>query len=108
MNRFNKTLLFGSILFLALSINCFSQESAAFPLWNQIPGAIKNDSYKEEPRLDAQGVRTGIKKVTEPTLMPFLVQNKSGKNAAVVICPGGGYSVLSIDKEGINIAKWFN
>ena len=108
MNRFNKTLLFGSILFLALSINCFSQESAAFPLWNQIPGAIKNETYKEEPRLDAQGVRTGIKKVTEPTLMPFLVENKSGKNAAVVICPGGGYSVLSIDKEGINIAKWFN
>lgn len=101
-------ILFGSILFLGLSINGFSQESAAFPLWNQIPGAIKNDAYKEEPRLDAQGIRTGIRKVTEPTLMPFLVENNSGKNAAVIICPGGGYSVLSIDKEGINIAKWFN
>lgn len=101
-------MLFGSILFLGLSINCFSQESAAFPLWNQIPGAIKNDAYKEEPRLDAQGIRTGIRKVTEPTLMPFLVENTSEKNAAVIICPGGGYSVLSIDKEGINVAKWFN
>jgi acetyl esterase/lipase len=40
--------------------------------------------------------------------MPFLVKNTSNKNAAVVICPGGGYAVLSIDKEGINIAKWFN
>ncbi len=108
MNRINKMMLFGSILFLGLSINCFSQESAAFPLWNQIPGAIKNDAYKEEPRLDAQGIRTGIRKVTEPTLMPFLVENTSEKNAAVIICPGGGYSVLSIDKEGINVAKWFN
>nr|WP_315153111.1 prolyl oligopeptidase family serine peptidase [uncultured Flavobacterium sp.] len=108
MNRINKMILFGSILFLGLSINSFAQESAAFPLWNQIPGAIKNEAYKEEPRLDAQGIRTGIRKVTEPTLMPFLVENNSGTSAAVVICPGGGYSVLSIDKEGINVAKWFN
>ncbi|WP_232727191.1 prolyl oligopeptidase family serine peptidase [Flavobacterium sp. 1] len=108
MNRINKMILFGSILFLGLSINSFAQESAAFPLWNQIPGAIKNEAYKEEPRLDAQGIRTGIRKVTEPTLMPFLVENNLGKNAAVIICPGGGYGVLSIDKEGINVAKWFN
>nr|WP_315251868.1 alpha/beta hydrolase [uncultured Flavobacterium sp.] len=108
MNRFNNTLLFVLVFFLALSIKGFSQESAAFPLWNQIPGAIKNEAYKEEPRLDAKGIRTGIRKVTEPTLMPFLVKNNSGKNAAVIICPGGGYGVLSIDKEGINIAKWFN
>jgi len=108
MNRINNKLLLGIVLFLGLSFNCFSQESAAFPLWNQIPGVIKNDIYKEEPRLDAQGNRTGIRKVTEPTLMPFLVKNNSDKNAAVIICPGGGYSVLSIDKEGINVAKWFN
>lgn len=104
----NKTLLFGIVFFLGISINCFSQESASFPIWNKIPGAIKNDAYKEEPRLDAQGNRTGIRKVTEPTLIPFLAENNSVKNAAVVICPGGGYSVLAIDKEGINIAKWFN
>lgn len=108
MNRFNKTLTFGLVFFLGLTIKGFSQESASFPLWNQIPGAIKNDVFKEEPRLDAQGNRTGILKVTEPTLMPFLVENNSGKTAAVIICPGGGYGVLSIDKEGINIAKWFN
>lgn len=106
-NKMNKTLL-GLVLFLGVSVNGFSQESAAFALWNKIPGAIKNDTYKEESRLDAQGNRTGIRKVTEPTLMPFLVENKSAKNAAVIICPGGGYSVLSIDKEGINVAKWFN
>jgi acetyl esterase/lipase len=108
MDTINKTLLFGIVLFIGLFIKCFSQESAAFPLWKQIPGAIKNNTYKEEPRLDAQGIRTGIRKVTEPTLIPFLVENNSGKNAAVIICPGGGYAVLAIDKEGINVAKWFN
>ena len=108
MNSIIKTILLVLVLFFGSYIDCFSQESAAFPLWKQIPGAIKNETYKEEPRLDDKGNRTGIRKVVEPTLMPFLVENNSGKNAAVVICPGGGYSVLSIDKEGINIAKWFN
>lgn len=108
MNKINKTFLFGLLLFLGLTTSSFSQESKAFPLWKEIPGAIKNETYKEEPRLDDKGNRTGIRKVTEPTLMPFLVENNSTDNPAVVICPGGGYSVLSIDKEGINVAKWFN
>ena len=59
---------------MTLSFNCFSQENAAFALWDKIPGAVKNETYKEEPRLDSNGNRTGIRKVTEPTLMPFLVQ----------------------------------
>jgi len=108
MTKINKLQLLGLVLFLGLTINGFAQESAAFPLWNTIPGAIKNETYKEEPRLDDKGNRTGIRKVVEPTLMPFLVENNSHDNPAVIICPGGGYAVLSIDKEGIKVAKWFN
>ncbi|KQB38933.1 Beta-galactosidase I [Flavobacterium daejeonense] len=93
---------------MGLSLNGFSQESAAFALWDKIPEAVKNENYKEEPRLDSNGNRTGIRKVTEPTLMPFLVQNNGVNNPAVIVCPGGGYSVLSIDKEGIKVAEWFN
>ncbi|MFL9830455.1 prolyl oligopeptidase family serine peptidase [Flavobacterium sp. ST-87] len=108
MIKVNKRLFFRIAFLVGFSLNGFSQESAAFALWDKVPGAIKNEAYKEEPRLDSKGNRTGIRKVTEPTLMPFLVENKSSKNAAVVICPGGGYSVLSIDKEGIKVAEWFN
>ncbi|WP_348799804.1 prolyl oligopeptidase family serine peptidase [Flavobacterium adhaerens] len=108
MRTINQKLFCGLFIFFGLSLNCLAQESAAFPLWDKIPGAIKNETYKEEPRLDKDGKRTGIRKVVEPTLMPFLVSNNATNNPAVIICPGGGYAVLSIDKEGINIAKWFN
>lgn len=108
MSRINKTKLLGLFLFLGMAFNVFSQESAAFPLWDKIPGAIKNADYQETLRLDDKGNRTGVRKVSEPTLIPFLVDNKSSKNAAVVICPGGGYALLSIDREGIEVAKWFN
>lgn len=108
MIAFNKTLLFKLFLILGLSINCFSQESAAIPLWEKIPESIKSETYKEIPRLDDKGNRTGIFKVVVPTLIPFLVENQLKNNPSVIICPGGGYSVLAFDKEGINIAKWFN
>lgn len=108
MIRKNKRLIFGIAFLMGLSLNGFSQESAAFALWDKIPEAVKNENYKEEPRLDSNGNRTGIRKVTEPTLMPFLVQNNGVNNPAVIVCPGGGYSVLSIDKEGIKVAEWFN
>ena len=41
-----------------------------------------------------------------PTLTPFLAPNPTG--AAMVICPGGGYSGLSMDHEGTNYARWLN
>lgn len=72
------------LLFLNISIPIFSQNQE-IPLWDKIPGAIEAVDYKQEPRLDAQGNITGIRKVTEPTLKVFLAENKNAKNAAVII-----------------------
>jgi acetyl esterase/lipase len=33
---------------------------------------------------------------------------EKASGTAVVICPGGGYSILAIDKEGHRIARWLN
>jgi len=84
----------------------FSQNKE-IPLWDKIPGSIPAVDYKEEFRLDTQGTITGIRKVTEPTLKVFLADNNNSKNAAVIICPGGAYSLLSHEKEGDKVAAWF-
>ena len=42
-----------------------------------------------------------------PTITPFFVQGAT-PGAAIVICPGGGYSHLSDIKEGSDVAKWLN
>lgn len=44
-----------------------------------------------------------IAKVSNPTLTIFKPQKPNGK--AVVICPGGGYSILAFDKEGTRVAQ---
>lgn len=59
------------------------------PLWNgPAPGALGNED------------------VDRPELTAYL-PSKPGK-AAVVVCPGGGYSHLAMDHEGKQIAEWLN
>jgi acetyl esterase/lipase len=43
-----------------------------------------------------------------PTLTPFLVPEGRGVGTAVIVCPGGGYVNLAIEKEGSDIARWLN
>src|SRR5678815_1728356 len=44
----------------------------------------------------------------KPTLTPFVVPAGRGTGAAVIVCPGGGYGALAMDKEGNDIARWLN
>jgi acetyl esterase/lipase len=106
MKKSNNIKLVVAFLTLGMSFPAFSQNKE-IPLWDKIPGAIEAADYKQEPRLDDKGNITGIRKVTEPTLKVFLAANKNSKNAAVIICPGGAYALLSHDKEGDKVAEWF-
>jgi acetyl esterase/lipase len=47
-----------------------------------------------------------VTKVSVPTLTPFIPAHPNG--TAIVVFPGGGYSGLSMDKEGYKIAQAFN
>ena len=46
--------------------------------------------------------------VTTPTLTAYLPSPGIATGTAVVIAPGGGFHTLSIDSEGIEVAKWLN
>jgi len=45
--------------------------------------------------------------VSDPTLTAFPA-NGSGKNSAVIVCPGGGYVRLAVEKEGSDITRFLN
>jgi len=49
---------------------------------------------------------TRIAKVSNPSLTIFKPAKPNGK--AVIICPGGGYSILAFDKEGTKVAEEMN
>jgi acetyl esterase/lipase len=50
----------------------------------------------------------GTEDIDQPSLAPYLVPAGRGTGTAVIVCPGGGYGHLSMDKEGDQIAHWLN
>ncbi len=50
----------------------------------------------------------GSEDVDKPTLSIFLPPAKSATGMGVVVCPGGGYQMLAMDHEGVQIARWLN
>ncbi|WP_293302899.1 alpha/beta hydrolase [Pedobacter sp. UBA4863] len=89
---------------LVTMINANAQEVISL-YGGAIPGAKPTPaSYVEENDLVKDGTAR-ITKVSKPELYIFKPKNPTG--AAVIICPGGGYTLLALDKEGLKVAKRF-
>ena len=74
---------------------------------NLYPGSIPNakqTELKDIPENPSEGL---VRRVITPTLQMFLPEKENASGAAIVICPGGGYSVIVYEGEGISIAKEF-
>ena len=82
------------------------------PIWPGIApgsaGSTLKEEYRDRPITDGTGVSRdrSVRGVTRPTLIVYLPTLRNATGAAVVICPGGGFSHLAIDKEGHDVARW--
>lgn len=95
------------LLIFGISSVIYSQNEEIV-LWKTIPGSIDAVDYKEGITNDEEGIIKGINKVSQPTLTIFLANPEKSNGTSVIICPGGGYGHLAINKEGYKVAKWFN
>jgi acetyl esterase/lipase len=80
-------------LTLSLALGAAAAEAPKVePLWlkYEVPGAL------------------GDKDADKPTLSIYLPPADKATGAAVVVCPGGGYSGLALDHEGKQPAEWLN
>ena len=68
-----------------------------------IPGAKKAVNKENVESQDATG--RFVIEVSQPQLTSYWPDSNLRNGCAVVICPGGGYRGLSVDKEGDAIAK---
>ena len=49
-----------------------------------------------------------IYNVSQPTLTVYAANPSIATGTAVIVCPGGGFFILSGTKEGTNVAHWLN
>lgn len=75
-------------------------------LWPE--GSVPNSkpSMIKEEREVTDIVR--IRNVQQPTIEVYLPVKRNATGQAVVVCPGGGYSILAYEWEGTEVAKWLN
>lgn len=106
-NNLNQVKLVVFCLFLGMSFSAFSQKKE-IPLWDKVPDVIESKEYTEKIVTNKEGIAVDVRKVTAPTLTAYFVNQEKSNGTSVIICPGGAYGMLAIDKEGYKVAEWFN
>lgn len=72
----------------------------ALPLYGaRTPGSAKSEIWSK------QGDNVGVRNVTRPTLTPVLPDPAKATGAAVIVAPGGGFTSLSMELEGHQVAR---
>jgi acetyl esterase/lipase len=90
-----------ALLFLSANGAALAQSSVV-PVW---PEGVPNAHAQQGPER-ADGER--LSNISQPTLAvyPAALDRQSG--TAVIICPGGGYQILSNTREGQQYAQWLS
>lgn len=108
ITRLNKLLLFALLAPFAIN-NRVCAQNYTIPLWQ--PGKIPNVTNTKNEReiiVNEEEGYTGIRNVQIPDIKVFLPTRRNATGQAVIICPGGAYSGLAYDLEGVDYAKFLN
>jgi dienelactone hydrolase len=79
-------------------------------LWPQGPARTIPDVPPETTFQGLAGVSVGttmLRNVSEPTLTVYAPAPGAANGSGVIVCPGGGWSILAWQHEGVDVAEWF-
>lgn len=116
----------GILLMLALCIPftayCqFTRNSApalktgvAITIWPNVAPGDKGNIGEEKNNTKPTDNKVGgkdvirIGNVSNPTITIYPAPKNTANGSAVIVCPGGGYSILALDLEGTEVCEWLN
>jgi len=104
------------LLLSAATLVCQAEEAKPGPtvpgqvvtLWPKggIPGKAIAGPERAQPARGDNVLR--LTDIAEPSFTVYVAPNAKQATPAVIISPGGGYSILAYDKEGTEVAAWLN
>jgi acetyl esterase/lipase len=93
---------------LVLALSARAADPVVVKLWpGKAPGEVKE--IGPEKYLEAKKGQSEVKRLTdvsEPTIAIYTPAKDKANGAAVVVAPGGGYSILAIEHEGTQTCEW--
>jgi hypothetical protein len=97
------------VLLIALPVAILAQPSTG-NLWSDPAKTAPAAEFKET--LTERGkysiVDRSVTFVSTPDMTVYLPLKEKNTGVGIILCPGGGYEQLAIDKEGHDVAKWLN
>ena len=107
-----KKILISLILIVGLTISASAQKTIVkvpcnadktIKVWNNKKAPHSNEETKDEKRND----KGHIYHTSQTVLYLYKADKKKATGQGVVICPGGGYSAVCIEREGFALAEYF-
>lgn len=101
--------LLSALILALLATSVRASEPQTFDVWpGPVPGETGQAGLEKVEKKGGRIPVTLVTDVSKPALTLYKADPEKDTGATVIICPGGGYSVLAIDLEGEEVARWLN
>ncbi len=83
-------------------------EPEVVELWPEGPPGGKAGFDEQSFRQESAGgvITTMLRNVSVPTLTVFPADPATANGIGVIVCPGGGWTILAWEHEGVDVARW--
>ncbi|WP_018618626.1 alpha/beta hydrolase [Spirosoma luteum] len=93
---------------LGLLIGPFVQAQRVIKLYDGKAPGSESWTWEEAENTTNMFKTRVVYNVSTPTLTAYLPSPDRANGTAVIVAPGGAFHTLSIDSEGVDVAKWLN
>jgi acetyl esterase/lipase/lysophospholipase L1-like esterase len=91
-----------------IALSHFAKAQQVIQLYDGRPKGSETWNWNEQLNTQNLFQTEVIYNVSQPTLTAYLPPKEMATGTAVIIAPGGGFHTLSINSEGVDLAKWLN
>ncbi|SHN11457.1 GDSL-type esterase/lipase family protein [Mucilaginibacter sp. OK098] len=98
----NKLLFTTFIILFAIGAGA---QQKVIQLYNGAAPGSENWAYNEKEVNTPYSI---VYNVSHPTLTAYLPDPAIATGTAVIVCPGGGFYILGMKDEGVEVARWLN
>jgi acetyl esterase/lipase len=97
-----------SIALIFFTTKVWAQATDTLYLWPDVVPGESEAKHDPVQTSNTKGNVIRLTDVTNPAIIVFEPERSIRNGAGVVVCPGGGYHILAMDKEGYEVAGWLN
>ncbi len=101
----NKRIITAFLLLFAMSAGA---QQKVIQLYDGAAPGSGNWTYNEKEFADSARHDTLAYNISHPTLTVYPANPQIATGTAVIVCPGGGFHILSMNNEGTDVAHWLN